>query len=132
MIGFKLVRVRHSGLMSFLSFLSSLSYFELNVCYKPGVWVEPKLRGSKLFAFDTYEAVLAFKAREGLGSDCEIWVCDIINAKPLCSRSSLLGSAGFTRYWCGNSSGNSSSGGIAVPCGTIGCDAIKLKEIRTE
>ena len=104
-----------------------LSYFvnlidELSTEYKINKWVEPKLKGTKLFVFDTLK-----HAREWSGS-IQIYKCEIKNPGRrlfiLCGMINVLEiTENVENFWK-----NKKRSKYSPPKGTIVCDAVKLIE----
>lgn len=117
--------VEENGEDEFFSWFVGSILSDLSVEYKIGKWVKPKLKGSKLFVFDTFK-----HAREW--SSCELlFKCEVKNSRE--KRRILFGEVNVLavtknveNFWKGKKMFNKKA-----PKGTYVCDAVKLiKEVQ--
>ena len=99
--------------------------------YKPGEFVEPVIKGTCLFVFDTLEYAKSFlhsntRSPAKTWVEQEIWSCEVINPRKIDYICENLYEVFFNDFWTTNSL--TSRCDIEVPSGTVAVDAVKLLE----
>lgn len=98
---------------------------ELSVTYKAGEFVRPKLRTSKLFAFESLERAMEFAGNNN-GRGVIIWEATARRVEPLERRATWsITPAEIRRFWRNPTSVMDG----AAPRGTVGCGSIRVNRV---